>query len=219
MIRLLLAASLFTTLGCATFATTRMTPVVSLAEVERPASAKERYGDQVLGRATNDSGLTRFTFEDQMVKAFFLVLSSEIHFELTNKTPYSIRLLWNEVTFVSPDGEPSPVMHVGTKYTECRNEKPAAVIPKGVTVTDQAVPCSRVRMGMSTWVQDPLIAGFVASTHPTNDTLVVRQEKEMRGKRMSLLLPLQIEGVTNEYTFTFSVDSLIVRRPAAKPKG
>ncbi|WKW11800.1 hypothetical protein Strain138_001066 [Pseudogemmatithrix spongiicola] len=32
------------------------------------------------------------------------------------------------------------------------------------------------------------------------------------GKSISLLLPLQIEGVANEYTFKFSVDSVSVRR-------
>lgn len=204
--------------GCGAFAATRMTPIVTLAEVERPASARQQYGEQVIQRVTNDSGVTRYSFEDRMVKAFFLVTEREIRFDLTNKTQYSIRLLWNEVTFVDPDGKPSPVMHVGTKYNECTGEKPAAVIPKGVTVTDLVIPCSRIRFGYDAWIHEPLIAGFVSSVHPTHDTLVVRQERELRGKRMSVLMPFQIEGVTNEYSFTFSIDSLLVERPAAKER-
>lgn len=213
--RTFLLVLLLATSGCVSY--TRLFPTASLVEVVRPASARERYGEQVLARVTNDSGVTQYTFEDQMVRAAFVVEPTQVHFELTNKTEYSIRIIWDEVTMVLPDGRPSPVMHAGVKYTECRNSKTPSVIPKGVTITDVALPCSNVSFSYSSWTEAPLLSGFETSMiEPVADSTIDRIRRTFTGQELSLLMPLQIEGVTNEYTFRFVVDSIKVFRPLPK---
>lgn len=207
---LLLSSLVFS--GCVT--ATSLTPVASLREVERPASARERYGEQAISRVSSDSGLTRYSFEDRLIRGLFLLQENGVAFEVTNKTEFSIKLVWDEATIVLPEGDPSPVMHVGTKYNECRNAKPATVIPKGATVSDIAIPCARVRFGYDSWVEGDVFRDFQRRVfEPVADTTIKRLVRSVEGKIVRLLLPLQIEGVTNEYSFTFGVDSVSVIRP------
>ncbi|MEX2181651.1 MAG: hypothetical protein WD771_06380 [Gemmatimonadaceae bacterium] len=209
--RALLALVALATAACLPPFTHDLVPVVSLSSVERPAAARERYGEQVIS-TRSDSGVTKYSFEDQMIEILFLVRYSDILFDLRNKTDHSLRLLWTETAMVMPEGSVSPVMMNGWKYTDCRAEKPPAVIPKGVTITDFITPCSRLSF-YSSWNEAPL---FNDGRRAAYDTTVTRVETEMRnvlvGKKLTVLMPLQIEGVTNEYTFTFSVDSIDVRR-------
>lgn len=197
--------------GCMMPFTHRVEPVIALSAVERPATARQQWGEQLIA-TRSDSGVTRYSFEDAMIRAVFLVRESDVLMDLTNKTQFSLRLLWTETTMVLPEGSPSPVMMNGWKYTDCRAEKPPAVIPKGVTISDVIIPCARLSFS-SNWIEAPLFPG---GTRYANDSTVSRVTEEMRkqmlGKSVSLLLPLQIEGVTNEYTFRFSVDSVNVRR-------
>lgn len=207
----LLALAVLAVGACVAPYTHRVSPVVRLTEVERPASTREQWGPQVLS-TVEDSGVTRYSFEDNMILARFVVGEDEVLFDLKNKTDHSIRLLWTETTMVLPDGSVSPVMMTGWKYSECRNEKPPAVIPRGVTIDDLILPCSKLYLG-STWSQMPLFQDGAEYAYDSTLTETVgRVRTRTSGKRLSILMPLQIEGVTNEYTFTFGVDSVHVRR-------
>lgn len=90
----------------------------SLVSVERPANAKDTYGEYVLS-SLPDSTATRLTYEDALVQIDWLPTSSRFHFELKNKTDHTIEILWDRAAFAHPDGRTGPIMHEGVKYVDC----------------------------------------------------------------------------------------------------
>ena len=65
---------------------------ISLSEVERPADAKERYGEQKIV-SFEEQGKTKYSFQDEMVRIIWIPTSYQFSFGLTNKTKYSIKII------------------------------------------------------------------------------------------------------------------------------
>lgn len=210
---LIAGAAALAGLACVAPYTHTVLPIVRLAEVERPASAREQWGDFTLS-TLNDTGVTRYSFEDNLISASFVVRHGDILMSLQNRSNHSVRLLWNEATMVLPDGEVSPVMTDGWRYSECRSEKPPAVVPRSASVSSMVVPCSRLSTISYEWIKGALYPVSVptAAYDSTVDAVVGLVKADTYDRPLRFLLPIQIEGVTNEYTFGFIVDSVHVHR-------
>lgn len=180
----------------------------SLVQVERPAKARERYGPQALSTAT-DTGVTKYRFEDRLVSVTIFALSDRIGFNVENKTDNSVRLIWNDAAFVDIAGKSQPIMHEGIKYTDCAGNKTPSVIVRRGALADAAIPCGNVSFGYSSWVVSPLLPHDRLLAADTTNSL--SHYREHVGKTVSLLLPLQIEDVVNDYLFTFRVDSVAIK--------
>lgn len=182
---------------------------IGLREVERPAKAKERYGNQVLA-TQRDTGVTRYSFEDQLVRVLWLPTDTRLHFTLTNKTDYSIKIVWNDAVFVDPQGKSGAVMHEGVKYTDCSSSKTPSVVVRHGSTDDVVLPCGLVNFGYSEWN----VASFLRSpsvTAATADSIAAQLRASEVGKTVQVLLPLQIEDVVSDYLFTFEVKGVTTR--------
>lgn len=173
-----------------------------LSSVQRPANARQRYGAQTLTK-TADSGITKYTFQDDLVSAILVPSTTRIALRLQNKTDHSIRVVWNDAAFVDEDGKSSPIMHVGVKYTECSGSKAVSVVVQHAMLDDEAIPCAGVSFS-SGWSVYPIVWG---GPIPLTDTATkFPAERQARvGKHVKLLLPLQVEDVTNDYLFEFVI--------------
>jgi hypothetical protein len=195
--------------ACATVPTARqyLDYDMILKEVERPAQAKERYGEQTL--TTTADTVTRLVFEDRLVKALWVPTNRRLYFDLSNKTDHSIKIIWEDAAFVAPDGKSSAVMHTGVKYNECTGNKTPSVIVKTASIADVIIPCDYIEFAYSQWVVNPFLP-----TETQRPDLAAQAESmtaKHKGKRFSVLLPIQIEDVVNDYLFTFEVTGLSVR--------
>jgi hypothetical protein len=182
-----------------------------LASVERPADATTRYGTQTVS-SVDSSGVSRWFFEDRLVRVMFAPTARELAFSLTNKSDYSIRLVWDQAAFVNFDQTSNPVMHAGVRYSACRESKPSSVIVKGGILNDLIIGCDRIREPSigSSWIVEPLIedASFLAKDSAS--AIRFTQEK-WAGKQFKVLLPIQIQDVVNDYIFTFALVSVSAR--------
>ena len=123
--------------GCQSF---RAYYDIGLTEVERPALAKERYGEQKITKA-REEGVEKYYFEDELVKILWLPSSSNVSFNLTNKTDHSIKIIWDEAVYVDTIGVSHRVMHSGVKYMDRSNSQPpSVVVRKGIWVRGKATP-------------------------------------------------------------------------------
>ena len=171
---------------------------VVLSAVERPAEAEQRWGPQVLSTVTEE-GIQRYVFEDEMIKVLWIVSSSTLNFVLENKTDHSLKIIWDETAYVGVDSVSGRVMHSGVKYTDRNNSQPPSVIVRKGKISDMVVPVDNVYYA-SGWHTLPLF--------PTAATTKVEAEEKAQiyvGKNVQVLLPIEIEGVTNEYVFVFEV--------------
>jgi hypothetical protein len=187
---------------------TRLTAQFRLAAVERPQNAAQRYGPQTL-TLSDSLGRSSWHFEDQLVRVVWAVYGGRLGFTLRNKSDHSIRIVWEQAALVGVDGKSSPVMHIGTRYSECRGAKTASVVVRGATLSDVVIGCDNVRYDAidREWVVDDHIEPFEINASRADST-----ERALRvanaSKRMVVLLPLQIEEVVNEYLFTFQFSGL-----------
>lgn len=163
--------------------------LVALTSVERPQQAKDRYGPQTLS-TVQDSGVTKYSFEDSLVSVVILPLEKEFDFVMTNKTDHTIKLVWDDAAFVNIDGESGRVIHSGIKLIDKEKPQPPSIIVRGGKLADIAVPSAHIAWVYNDWFTGPLI--------PRN--------ADVSGKQIQLLLPIEIEGVENDYLFTFSVN-------------
>jgi hypothetical protein len=180
--------------------------IIGLHEVERPDDARIRYGES---RIINfeEEGITKYGYEDEMVKITWLPLSTQFAFTLENKTDHSIRIIWDEAVYVNENGSSGRVMHAGVRYIDRNNPQPPTIIVKNAKIEDMIVPTDNVyylsgRYGG--WRTKPLFPN-----RATTQTELNSLSEQYIGNIVKILLPLQIQDTINEYMFSFRVNDFI----------
>jgi hypothetical protein len=182
---------------------------IALDEVERPAEAKERYGEQKISKM--EEGEYNYLFEDEMIKILWIITEEKIGFLLENKTDHSLRIIWDEATYVDPNGMSHRVIHSGIKYADRDKTMPPSVVVRKGKLLDIIHPSDYVHYvrgyGLSTggWQEDPLLPNKKSGGTPQE---LLNESKEFVGKTIQILLPIQIEEVTNDYIFSFKVNDV-----------
>lgn len=99
-------------------------------------------------------------------------------------------------------------MHTGVKYIERNNSQPPTIIPRGASVNDIIIPCNNVYYNSysNSWTKKNLFGNISSTEYSTLDSLA----QPWVGKQVQVLLPLEHQGVLNEYIFTFEVDDYIL---------
>ncbi|NTU41579.1 MAG: hypothetical protein HGA78_00700 [Nitrospirales bacterium] len=189
---------------------------ISLYKAERPSEARNRYGEQKV-QQTHEGGISKFYFEDEMVQILWTPSSSGISFYLTNKTAHSIKIIWDEASFIDEKSLGHRVMHSGVKYIDRNNPQPPTVVVRKGSVTDIIVPTDKVywREGYfgkyisspGGWEELSLFPDFSVSSGSEQLRAAVEKYK---GKTFQILLPLQIENTVNEYIFTFKINDVVI---------
>lgn len=205
--RFLFAAIVLAELGCASVRPkeVRYRPEFryDLVEVQRPIAASEQYGVPLIEDIIDASGL-RPHFEDRLVSVLLNPVHSRIGLRVWNKTDGTMRIPWGHARYVDIAGDSQPVMHRGQKYTDCPSPTASTVVPPRGRVTEDVMPCGAVRATYSTWFAEPLLPEMRIAS---GDTARMRAELQSSvvGKRFHLRLPLEVESVVNDYTFTFAI--------------
>ena len=196
---------LFTVLVLAGCAAVRPNYDVVLSAVERPSEAQERWGEQLLSSVTEE-GVEQYVFEDDMIKVLWLVGEKALNITLENKTEHSIKIVWDEAAYVGADGASHRVMHSGVKYTDKNNHQPPSVVVRKGRIFDMLVPVDNVEYVSSLgWYTTPLFPTAARSKAQAEE-----QAASYVGKTVQALLPLEIQGVVNEYVFLFDVKGFSV---------
>ncbi len=179
-----------------------------LQEVERPAQARERYGEQKIV-TTEEAGVNEYVFEDEMIKILWLPTTDAIHFSLTNKTSHSIKIIWDEAAYVDVNGSSHRVMHSGVKYIDRTSSQPPTVVVRNGSIEDLVFPTDNVYYSSGKyggWRTTPLFPRSGRSLQSLSTTV-----ESYKNKTFQVLLPLQIEDVVNEYIFIFNIKDIQVK--------
>lgn len=177
---------------------------VSLCKVERPEDAKQQFGETKIV-SFNDENLTKYTFEDEHIQILWYMTRYSLHFVLTNKSQHSIKIPWDDMVYVDIYGKTGRIMHSGVKYIDRNNTQPASVVPKGTSLSDLVMPTDNVYYVSGQyggWRESPLLPRYSSQEEIKSSGVV--------GKSIKVLFPIQIENVTNEYTFEFCIDGATV---------
>lgn len=234
VLSLLLGLSLIGFWGCAT-ADAQSKPkkpvgldahyLVSLDDVKRPPSAQSNYGAQQIGKFS-EGEKDKYYFEDGMIR---IVCKGEAFmfpdFSIENKTNDSIRIIWDEASFIDWNGKGTQVVHSGIEAEQRNQPQAPTVIPIGTKIDEYAYPKNRFeydsqedleflgatghwRMN-SIFLDEEKLAG---SHYSSEEAYIKEMGEQFINKTYKVLLPLQINGVTYDYLFIFKINDVISSR-------
>lgn len=169
----------------------------SLVRVEKPEDMSERYGKT---DTITENGITKYTYADSIINITIFGDSQQFSYVLSNKSPHSLKVIWNEGAFVGLDGTSSKIMHVGTKFSEREGDQPATTIIRGAKLDDIATPTCNVYYDEGTTI------GYktIGNGWKTKSMLPDKYQGKVAGE-IKLMIPIQIKDTINEYTFVFKV--------------
>jgi hypothetical protein len=121
------------------------------------------------------------------------VVDKECNFVLKNKSNNTIKVVWDDVSFIDENNLASKIFHNGVRYIDANNSQPSTSIPKGAELVDLLAPTNKIR-NYNGWYRENLIN----HNNMFNSNLV--------GRYLKILLPIEVKGVVNEYEFTFKIN-------------
>ena len=170
-----------------------------LSKVESPKLKSERYGDV---KSEGEDEVSKYSYEDDYIRISWLVSNKQFDFRLYNKTEHSIKIIWDDAAYVDLNGSAMRVIHKGVKFVEKNNPQPPTVIASGSYVDELVLPAENVYMNnvYAGWQTDALVPMY-----SRNKELLLSTAQSYIGKQLKVILPIQIEDITNDYEFTFDI--------------
>ena len=77
---------------------------VGLSSVESPANAKQQFGETKVVDF-KDGEVNKYRYEDDYIEIVWFVSSKQFNFELKNKTTHSMKINWDDISFVDINGK------------------------------------------------------------------------------------------------------------------
>lgn len=182
---------------------------ISLSKVESPANAKENYGETKVA-TFEENGTSKYRYEDDYINIVWYVGLKQFNFSLTNKSGHTIKINWDDVSYVDITGQTGRVMHAGVKYADRNSSQPATTIPKNATISDILLPTDNVYYisgQFGGWQEKLLIPSYYKTIEELN-----AGAPAYVGKKLTVLMPITVEGVQNDYTFEFNIDELLNKK-------
>lgn len=202
----LLAFTAFMLTSCGAFKNYIASYSVGLSSVESPADAKQQFGETKVV-TFNEEGVSKYRYEDDYINIVWYVGLKQFNFTLNNKSGHSLKINWDDISFVDTKGQVGRVMHSGVKYTERNNSQPATTVPKGASISDILLPTENVYFVSGQyggWRENYLLPCVYQTPEAFN-----AGASSLVGKTMTIMMPIMIENVQNDYTFTFNIDKLL----------
>lgn len=153
----------------------------------------------------NDKELSTCIYNDSLFYLAWKVDVTRFSLLLKNKTSATMSIDWNKVTFVDCYNEVHRVVPSGTKYISHDSYIPPATLPQGTTLSCDIVPTNNIFINaVGKWVEKVIIPCYYTSEE-------ARQvlAGSFIGKKMMMIIPIENEGKIFEYTFTFTIDSIV----------
>lgn len=179
---------------------------IGLAEVESPVDAKQQFGETKVV-SFNEEGVNKYRYEDDYIDIIWYVGMKQFNFTLKNKSNHSLKIYWDDISYVDVNGQVGRVMHSGVKYIDRNTSQPSTTVPKGASISDLLLPTDNVYFVSGQyggWRESYLIPCVYKTPEAFN-----AEASSYVGKKLTIVMPIMIENVQNDYTFTFNIDKLI----------
>jgi len=176
---------------------------IGLTTVERPNTPASEYGEPTISSDATD-GDTRNVFRDSLVVVRWSISSTDLAFELENRTAERIRIMWDDAAYMDPGGIAHGVIHRGIRFEDRdRPQGPSSVGAHG-RVQEVVIPKHLIYFRSSSgWNVAPIIEPSRAETVEE-----LESAHDNVGRRFTILLPLEIQGTVHPYLFNFRVNQV-----------
>jgi len=184
---------------------------IGLKDVESPADAKAQFGETKVV-PVSEEGLTKYRYEDDYIDIVWYVSLKQFNFTLKNKSNHTLKINWDDISYVDTNGKTGRVMHSGVKYNERNSSQPSSTVPKGATLSDLLLPTDNVSYSSPTkYTSGGWNENYLFPCVYKDEASLFQYAPNYVGKTMTILMPIMIENVQNDYTFTFNINELLTQ--------
>jgi hypothetical protein len=168
-----------------------------------------------------ENNVTKYLFEDDLIKIVWLPLSDCFSFLIENKSEETIKIIWDEAVYIDTGEMCSRVIHSGIKYNDSNYPQVPTVISKKAKYQDAVFPTDKIYyidLGKYTyhfggWRNSPLFPNMAWSKKE-----IYYLSQRYIGKTVKMLLPIQIQNITAEYIFYFTINDFILLQKQKEEK-
>lgn len=199
----LVAAAVLAALGCVHQGTV-LRPAISIERTVLYPAAAAPLGSSA---STKNGGVS---FRDSTLTASFAPTADALLVTISNHSPSPVRVRWDDAAITTTAGLASRVVQIGESASSCQQPSAAITIPPDASAAALLTACEEAyAYGPTGLVTGSLFLGLserYAAYIP--DSTLQRIRRDVTGKRFSLLLPTEVDGVRRDYLFRFVVDSV-----------
>jgi len=172
-----------------------------IESVERPTDAEERYGEYTVTEQDTTEG-TKYIYQDDLVRAGWVYSSGSMLLTLENKSEHSIQIRLEQGAFVMPGGDSERIILGDMSYADRNQEVRPITVPSGASTSSVLIPEGSVDFNE----YGATVNNMFEPERLTPSGSGSPEDVESNvGRTFSVLLPIDIQGTVNEYTFTFEV--------------
>lgn len=160
-----------------------------LNKVVKPKSSKFIVGESACNKYTKT-----VIYRDNYVSFIMTPGEKSFAFDLTNNSNSTLTINWDDIIYINEESESQRVVHSGIKYKDVSSPQQSSLIAKKSSINDALVPAKNIHW--SSWSKEWDVYSLLnwSRTHGRYD-----------GKQVRLIFPIQVNGVSYEYTFIFDL--------------
>lgn len=184
---------------------------ISLSSVTKPKDAKAPYGSYDVKLVEEpypksiEGNMKGYNYKDDILDITWYIGEDRFYFVLRNVSPYTIKINWDDISFVDLSGKAVKVVHSGIDKNNLNILQPPITIPQGANLVDELIPIKPSYNIAEQSYEYRLVPCKYKTTKTFN---AETGAKYYAGKELSIMMPVVIENVQNDYTFTFKVGEL-----------
>jgi len=195
---------------------------ISLLSVEKSTGSEKVYEKQRI-EIVLEAGITKFYFEDEVVRIKWRLTSNDIVFVVHNKADNPVKIIWDEGKFIDAEGVTHKLLHSGIGYEERNDFHPPTIIYAKDTLEDFVYPADcwqkeesgrKSHKNQGHWKRSSFLPTQVRGTAEELRT----KAEPFVGKTFQVILTLQINGVRTDYVCTFIVNNVDVTEKEQQPE-
>lgn len=150
-------------------------------------------------RLLNPGRSDEIKFEDRIISISFSVADQAFQMNLTNLTPYPIRILWDRTEYTDVNNRQRRLMHSGVRYQDRSNPIPAQVVPPKGALQQSVMSVDSVfyNAEKKAYENKPLF--------PLDSDIAA----ELKGRVFYLFIPVEIERQIIPYNFKIEITDAV----------
>jgi len=170
---------------------------LEMTAVDLSCNEKTQVDSSVVNhlRQTGDNSMY---YKDSLISFAWHITYQGLKLKLTNLSDKTLQVLWDDGSFMGPNGEAGRIIHSGIKYIHTDLQQVPTVVPKGSFISEFIVPYNDVY-----YLNGPNIKYFLITRDDVKHVL-----NEYFGKPTTVLLPIMIGDERVEYLFKFVVSDV-----------
>lgn len=142
--------------------------------------------------------------------SFLFEMGKSLQLDITNKTPKTVKVIWDESVFIFNNGVSDKIVTGSTKVADRTRSITSSIIPSKSRLNEALIPLSKINIGSRGYYSyDSLMPYRMPTTANWEEVDELRDiVQKLEGADLpDVLLTIEVDGKKTEYFFDFYIES------------